>query len=225
MRVGRVCVMSIVTTLLLCSLAAGQSATRPAAAAIATPGEYENEPIRHVGVPTTGPTSRESANAARATSRMPAWMETGRVALALLTVLALIFLLRWIGKRLLPNAAGGRAGSVVRVLSRSAVSGRQQVLLVQVGRRVLVVADNGTQMSPLSEITDADEVANLIGQLGGSANPAAFGAALGAAKEEFDEKVEANDDQPDQAVVQTRGEIDGLMEKVRVLARQLGRSA
>jgi len=219
-------VMCIITTLTLCSLAAAQTSTRPAES-----GEFENQPIRRVAGPTTGPTSRASASAAQTRSRQPAWIEVSRVGLALLTVLALIFFLRWIGKRLLPNAAGGRASGAVRVLSRSPVSTRQHVLLVQVGRRVLVVADNGTQMSPLSEITDADEITHLISQIGGSANSAireALGSVLGVAQEQFDEKIETNgaDDGPaDEAVASTRGEIDGLMEKVRVLARQLGRSA
>ena len=57
------------------------------------------------------------------------------------------------------HGRAGEARGVVRVLSRTPVTPKQQVLLVQVGRRVLVVADNGTQMNPLSEITDPDEVA------------------------------------------------------------------
>jgi flagellar biogenesis protein FliO len=229
--------MCALASLVLCTFAAAQQATtRPLAA-----GEFESEPIRRAA-PTTGPATRDSAAATASATRgrQQGLLDIGRVVAALGIVLGLIFFLRWFGKRLLPGGAGGRGAGAVRVLSRSPVSPKQQVLLMQVGRRVLVVADNGTQMNALSEITDPDEVAGLIGQLNvgaasGSAISAgreAFGVALGAAKQEFDQSIEStanagepeDAEPPDAAVASTRGEIDGLMEKVRVLARQLGRS-
>jgi flagellar biogenesis protein FliO len=161
-------------------------------------------------------------------------LDTGRVFFALVIVLGLIFLLRWIGKRFFPSIAGGTSSGIVRVLSRSPVTSKQHVLLVQVGKRVLVVADNGTQMTRLSEITDPDEVAVLVGQTGNrmSETKNLFGAEFGKARESFEEKSEpemSDDESPratedqDESISSTRGEIDGLMEKVRVLAKQLGR--
>ncbi len=52
----------------------------------------------------------------------------------------------------------------MRLLSRTVLSPKQQVLLLQVGRRVIVVGDGGAAgMRPLCEITDPDEVAALVG--------------------------------------------------------------
>ena len=46
------------------------------------------------------------------------------------------------------------------------MSPKQQVLLLQVGRRVVVIGDGGgAGMRPLCEITDPDEVAALVGDL------------------------------------------------------------
>jgi flagellar biogenesis protein FliO len=145
------------------------------------------------------------------------------VALALAVVIGLVILLRWLARRWFPNVTGARAAGVVRVLAKSSVTPKQQVLLVQVGRRIIVACDNGTQMNALSEISDPDEVASLVGQLNGSDAPAkeVFAAALGDAKREFDAEpapaVEAAPPDP------THGELAGLAQKVRLLAQQLGK--
>lgn len=88
-----------------------------------------------------------------------------RVAGALAVVLALIFALRWLLRRSLNAASLPGATTVVQLLSRSPLSPRQHLLLVRVGRRLLVVSDSNGQLSSLSEISDPDEVAALIGQL------------------------------------------------------------
>lgn len=156
------------------------------------------------------------------------WMDIPRVAGALAVVIGLIFTARWVGKKYFPNLSVGRAPGVVRVLARSPISPRQHVLLVQVGRRVLVVADNGTQVSRLTDITDPDEVASLLGQLAPRSEPQT---------EAFDEKLDDATQQfaasPSNRMAEVEAEaeslpateeIEGLMSKVRALARQLGRS-
>lgn len=177
----------------------------------------------------------QSAGASRAAAQPPKWMDVPRVLAALGVVIGLIFFLRWLGKKYVPSLAGGRAAGVVRVLSRAPVSPKQQVLLVQVGRRVLVVADNGTQMSALSEITDADEVASLLGQLSAKPEPETreFDETLDQAKQDFEpaatrlpltESAERESDQAESNLEPASTEIEGLMQKVRTLAKQLGRS-
>jgi flagellar biogenesis protein FliO len=169
-----------------------------------------------------------------------------KVAGALALVLALIFTLRWLLRRSM-NAAGlPGATHAVQVLTRSPVSPRQQVLLVRVGRRLLVVADCNGQLNSLSEISDPDEVAALIGQLHDEKLTAAsgsFGNLLGRWRraggdgddaegdEEFpraapdvperrrgeDGGADADDDP---SVASARGEILGLVERVRLLSNQ-----
>jgi flagellar biogenesis protein FliO len=205
---------------MLCAAAAAQS-SQP------TGGIFETQAIRRdAGDPTIAHQGGASG------SVMPNPFDLRRVFFALTTVLLLIFALRWVVKRYFPTVAGGTSG-LVRVLSRSPLTAKHQVLLVQVGKRVLVLADNGTQVSALSEITDADEAASLIGQaLPRAAVKESFDASLDQAEQHYEEKsaidvtpltneTQAADEA--HAVGLKSGEIDGLMEKVRSLAKQLGR--
>src|SRR4029079_6443650 len=76
-----------------------------------------------------------------------------RVTSALVAVIALILMLRWVAKRVFGVSGPGRSWRGVQVLSLSSLPPRQSVILVRVGRRILVVADGGAQMSTLSEIS------------------------------------------------------------------------
>ena len=143
----------LLLALMICIPAAAQT-TRPAPT-----GVYENEFIRKTD---NAPTTRQAGAVNPSTSYNS--LDARRVIFALALVIALIFGLRWVVKKYFPSVIGGSNGAV-RVLSRSPLSPKQHVLLVQVGKRVLVVADNGTQINPLSEITDPDEVALLVGQI------------------------------------------------------------
>ena len=88
-----------------------------------------------------------------------------RVGFALAAVLGLIFFLRWGSRRLMNAPSAARSSQAVQVLARTAMSPRQDVVLIQVGRRVLIVAEGNAQASALDRITDPDEVAALIGQV------------------------------------------------------------
>jgi flagellar biogenesis protein FliO len=246
-RAHRCAAAAILLLSLLFSTNVFAQATQPASAA---GGAYEDQPIVRTHAAKNYATTRDSAGAANAN---PARLRGGggdlmglaRVLAALGVVLGLIFGLRWFARRFFPGAAGTRASGVVRVLSRSPVAPKQHVLLVQVGRRVLVVADNGAQLCALSQITDPDEVAQLIGEVS-SAKVAgeAFDQKFGKAKQEFDANLGPSSDDAletsasasdsdeaqdlrgeDPTIGSAKGEIDGLMEKVRVLAKQLGRSS
>ncbi|HWE94809.1 MAG TPA: flagellar biosynthetic protein FliO [Tepidisphaeraceae bacterium] len=190
---------------------------------------------------------RGGADAGAAGSGLkPTGMELSRVVGALAAVIGLILALKWGGKKLLRTPGAGRTSRAVQVLARSAVSPRQQILLLRVGRRVIVVGDSGSQMNALSEITDADEVAALVGQIQGEKPDLAaraFGAMFRRARGgmEVDEEPEAqpsNDgaaapgespptepmdaEEAEAATISdTREELNGLMEKVRLMSRQL----
>ncbi len=168
-------------------------------------------------------------------------LQGSRVLLALSLVIGLIFALRWAGRRFFITPAGGNASRAVQVLSRSSLSPKQQVVLVRVGRRVLVVGDNGQQLSSLAEIADPDEVAALIGQVQESAaalSPAkSFGnlfhrfstGSTAAAVEAEDRRpavmrADSGDEAEEPAVATTRAELGSLMERVRLVSKQLGRS-
>ena len=166
-------------------------------------------------------------------------LDIPRIGLALALVISLIGALYWVYKKFFGGATAQRHSGAMSVLTRLAVTPKQHLVLLQVGRRVVLVADNGVQMSPLSEITDPDEVASLIGQLASEKTLSAvkamssFGNVFGRARNDFDEPVgrEPRDLADDEEVVaqdpsieEARGEISGLMEKIRLLSGQSRRS-
>jgi flagellar biogenesis protein FliO len=225
---------AIVVVALACNCQSGWAQTTKT-----TSGLYEDEPIG-IAAPASSPTTQTTAQtvARQAPAKL---VEPQRVILALAIVLGLIFALRWIGRKYFPSIAGPRGHGAVRVLSRTPITPKQQVLLMHVGRRVIVVADNGTQMSPLSEIRDPDEVAQLIGQVTSTAPAGAFESTFTKAQESFEEQSsdtsaieapiesspgsEEASDETAESIVAARSEINGLMEKVRGLAQQFGRTS
>lgn len=83
---------------------------------------------------------------------------------SLAIVLALFCGLVWVSRKF-----GGRAGSskplpasVIRPIGHAMLDPRTKVLLVQCGRRVLVLAQTATGVTPLSEVTSPDEVRELM---------------------------------------------------------------
>ena len=107
-------------------------------------------------------------------------------------VLLLIFLLRSLVRRVNGATSSGNSGGrslmggkapsgVAAVLARYPVARGQQVVLLEVGRRVLVVHQTASTMKTLSEITDTEELADLRIRLAGDervARDAAFSTEL-----------------------------------------------
>jgi len=190
---------------------------------------YDKEPIQRTE------SLVHSEDQSPATDSGTATLELPRLLGAMALVVGLIFLLRWIGRRFFgatPIAGGTRA---VQVLSRSLIAPRQSVMLMRIGRRLLVVADNGSQLASLSEITDPDEVAALIGQLQGEKLDIAgrtFGALFGRSrKDEAGEAAvvetpvsvdESQTAEPD--VSSARAELNGLMDQVRLASSRFSRT-
>jgi flagellar biogenesis protein FliO len=211
-----------------------QAASVEAVAPIVTPaarGPLESRPINRNS---TGPTTQ-----AVKTSVPGAGLDIQKVILSLGIVIGLIMLLRWAAKWMFPGQAGIPASRAVQVVSRSVLSPRQQFLLLQVGRRLVVVADSPAGMNSVCEISDADEVAELLGQVRSQPSGAlgkGFLTMFGRKREQF-EMAESSDigersalldegpsdDADDPAVGMTREEIGGLMDKVRMLSRQFKR--
>jgi flagellar protein FliO/FliZ len=87
-----------------------------------------------------------------------------RMILSLVVVVGVILALRWGGVKLFNGSSSVKGSRAMQVVSRSIISPKQQLMLVQVGRRLVVVGNSGTHLATLAEITDADEVAELLGQ-------------------------------------------------------------
>ncbi len=147
-----------------------------------------------------------------------------RVALSLVAVVGLILFLRWGGAKLFTGQGSPGSNGLMQVIARAPVAPRQQLMLVRVGRRLVVVANSAGQMTPLSEITDADEVAELLGQLKRDKEPGTnrFASMFHRAESAFDETEAPAPPAAagEQSPAQVRAELNTLMEKVRGMARQ-----
>jgi flagellar biogenesis protein FliO len=162
-----------------------------------------------------------------------------RVAGALGVVLGSIFVVRWVGRKFLGMQAGNNSNGPVQVLSRTSIAPRQQLMLIQVGRRVVLVANCGTAMNALCEISDAEEVAALAGELqqkkrgSASAFLSMFGragakfeaeqAAIAAPQISDDEETPREPVQPELAT--TRQEMRGLLDRVHKLSQHYRRTS
>jgi flagellar biogenesis protein FliO len=150
--------------------------------------------------------------------------DLGQIVLALGAVIALVLLLRWAGRRVLGMPPPGRTATVLRVVGRVPLGPRQHLLLVQLGQRLVLVGDGGGQLSALAQVSDADEVATLLGQLR-APQEGGFASIFRRHEKPADEE---NDDSgppaaggnDDSELSQTRRELDGLSEKVQTLVRQ-----
>jgi hypothetical protein len=118
-------------------------------------------------------------------------------------------------------------------LARCPLAPRQQVLLIQVGKRIVVAADCASHLTSLCQITDADEVASLLGEIQrDKQSPIAtpFTAWFSRAAEAFgneEGREEGNATEVEAPAAEvaddsTRQEIRSLTAKVRDLARQFG---
>jgi flagellar biogenesis protein FliO len=164
-----------------------------------------------------------------------------RVVGALGVVLGCIFIVRFAGKKFLGLQSTGAAAGAVQILSRTPVSPRQQLMLIQVGRRIVLVANCGVQMNALCEFTAADEVAALAGELQQKRRTSATSAFLsifGKAGAKFEAEQHtiatpeiASDEEPspddplEPELATTRQEMRGLMDRVHQLAQHYRRTS
>jgi flagellar biogenesis protein FliO len=197
---------------------------------------------QHAGKPILRDTPTPSAVAVPALNQQSLDLNSGQVALALLAVVGLILLLRYCTKKFLPTTMSASARQTVKVLARCPLGPHQQVLLLQVGKRILVVGDRpAAGLNCLSQITDPDEVAMLLGQIQRDKDAPVsrpFAAWFGRASEAFTDSdteltqspqsplevgdVDESSDSP--PAVERSVELAALTARVRNLARQFSDS-
>jgi flagellar biogenesis protein FliO len=138
--------------------------------------------------------------------------DIGRVLLGLGAVILLFLAMVGLGKKVAPGAMGPKPNAAIRVLTKSSVSPRQQLMLVQVGRRVVLVGSGGGEMRPLCEIADPDEVAELVAQINDdkASSPRSFMTLFGKAEAKYvDAEPPASEE-----------DLGGVTEHVRGIGRQ-----
>jgi flagellar biosynthetic protein FliO len=183
-----------------------------------TAGELSAQSTQPAEVPNAIRRTATTATSANQT-QAPTGIDTMRVLGSLAAVIGLILLLRWAVRRM----GAGRLGMnsrVMQVIARCPISHKQQIVILQVGRKLLVVGDSGQQLTALSEISDPDEVAAVLGQMGRSGDLVT----MLASSETTKPPAEIERQAPDEELSRAREQLNGLAEKVRVVARQLNRA-
>ncbi|PHR97927.1 MAG: hypothetical protein COA78_26760 [Blastopirellula sp.] len=88
---------------------------------------------------------------------------TGIVA-SLLVVVGLFLIVAWVGKKNMPRSMMRLPTEVVQVLGKAQLSGKQQLQLVRVGQRLILLSVTPHGAETLTEITDPKEVESLMVQ-------------------------------------------------------------
>ncbi len=81
---------------------------------------------------------------------------------ALALVVALIFLARFLIRRFGQSAKAPARDGPIEVLARTTIALKQQLLLVRLGTRLVLVGSAAGGLSALCEVTDAEEVDQLL---------------------------------------------------------------
>jgi hypothetical protein len=74
-----------------------------------------------------------------------------------------------------PLAGGGRPGGVLGVLARYPIARGQQLVLLKLGSRVVLLHQSRAGLTPISEVVEPDEVAALLGRIEGDGREGASG--------------------------------------------------
>lgn len=136
---------------------ADASSAVPAATAATQPVNVEQQLL---GGHPNGPREGDRLKSGDASSSSSGWIRT---VLSLAVVLGLIFALKWAMRKYSPGKAAPAQSKLVEVLFRTPISPKHQVMLIRVGQRVLVVGAGAEGMNTLAEISDPEQVAEVLG--------------------------------------------------------------
>jgi flagellar biogenesis protein FliO len=82
---------------------------------------------------------------------------------SLAVVVGLFLLVAWFARRMNPKATAMLPKEVIELMGRAPLSGRQQMHLVRIGHKLLLLSVTPTGAETLTEVTDRDEVDRLCG--------------------------------------------------------------
>lgn len=145
---------------------------------------------------------------------------------ALGVVIGLIIAMRLAMNKLSGRAVmGGRTG-IVEVLSRTSISPRNQVMLLRLGQRIIVVSEGPTGVRTLANLDDPDEVANLLTSISASRPGSitqSFNQLLNRAGTEMDNPssftAEHGADEDEHLIDKTRNELSNLLSRIRSMSK------
>ncbi len=167
-----------------------------------------------------GPVRSPSETGRRSAGPTP-WYQTGLGSLG--AVLALVVVAAWAVRRWLPAARIGESG-ILHIAARANLSPKQSVALIRLGNRFVLVSVGGDHISPLCEVVDPDEVADLAARIAASGGrPAeAFDGLLQKESADYEHVPDSGDVDPPKRVasprvVRGRAALSDLLNRVRTL--------
>lgn len=180
--------------------------------------------IRRPAGPEAGADQPASGSAAqtpdqRLVNRSGATGGVGRLVdfLPLLAVLALIAVAAWAVKRFMPARRLVTGAGVMEIVARLPVTGKQSLVLVKLGGRLILVGVSPERMNTVCMVDDPEQVALLIGRVASYARggqQGEFDGSLEHESEVFDEREE------EFSPIRVGGPVRGLLEKVRRLRQR-----
>ena len=149
------------------SSAVREGSARPAAAAVRLPVRIVSRTVASTARTLAkdeplplAPPKRHAAHGVPGTPAAPGRMLT-TVLTSLSVVLGVFLLLVWMARRGRARGRGTLPFDVVETLGRAPLTGRQEMQLVRVGHKLLLLSVTPTSAETLTEITDPDEIDRL----------------------------------------------------------------
>jgi len=197
----------------------------------ASAGEKDAQPVAHAprriiprgaharpeAEPDAAPVEEESTTIGRTLTPAVPWYRGPYAALA--GVLVIIAVLTVLARRFVPTVRP-MGGGALRVVGRVPVGAKQSAALLQVGRRVVLVGIGPDGLRTLTEITDAQEVALLLGKSSSAAPAENFDHLLAEELEAYDateEDAETPQEAARESLQATRGQLESLRSRIRAL--------
>jgi flagellar biosynthetic protein FliO len=191
--------------------------TRPASRALTPAGDESATLARGNALQRQGiAAQRESESKDLGRGRRGSGVWSVRDFWPLLSVLALIVVLAWIVKRSLPNRRVFAGSGAIEVLSRTALSNKQSLVLVRMGRRLLLLGVTNEDMNTLCLVEDPDQVAMLVGEAAGE-RPGSMTRAFARAFEEESRAYEEDSFDEERESENAGSQVRSLLDRVRHL--------
>jgi flagellar biogenesis protein FliO len=177
--------------------AAETNATAPAASRSA----LEATPIRGgtaAGTNVPGDSGDKKAPEGGLTKGLMSLVQVGG---ALAVVIGLIYIGRALVRKFVPGAAAGHGEGVIEILARHPLAKGQALVLVRIGSQIVVLNQGRETSQSVLVVSDAEEVANILGQLQGAkptSSQAGFNRLLANARMDLEqgEDAEEGEDRP-----------------------------
>lgn len=137
----------------------------------------------------------------------------------LLAVLAVIGAAAMVIKKYMPSQKFAVGSDVLRIVARTPIGPKQQLMLVKLGRRLVLLGLSPERINALTTVEDADQVALLLGEAA-SGRPDSMAQAFATSmnQESAAYGVDVADVSDEDVTESTRGHVQGLLQKVRKMA-------